>query len=279
MDDQHTALRAEEILPAGMITEAMLEDFQTVGAVLVKGLLSPAWVDYLRENMDEILSDSFRHTPDKVGNTDMLFNHEAFRRVVYDSPIVVASAKLMQSSSARYYEDVLVYVEEGAVEGKSTWHQDVPSWPVKGRQLTNAWFTLEKTTATSGAIRIVEGSHRGPHYYPNHIPKERQADADHDAYLWDGGPLPDVDADPERFPVRIIETDPGDVVIFHPAALHMGYGPPVGGPRRTFTLRFLGDDVRWQPRRSVYHPWMRDAPIEAGAVPEHPRLPLVWARA
>jgi ectoine hydroxylase-related dioxygenase (phytanoyl-CoA dioxygenase family) len=78
--------------------------------------------------------------------------------------------------------------------------------------------------------------------------------------------------------VKIIETEPGDVVIFHPTALHMGYGPPANGPRRTFTVRMFGDDVRWQRRHSLYHPWMKDAPIDEGAVPEHPKFPMLWPR-
>src|SRR5438270_178638 len=79
---------------------------------------------------------------------------------------------------------------------------------------------------------------------------------EHDRYLWTGGQMPDVNADPDRFPVTVIETDPGDVVFFHPTCLHQGWGKPVGGPRRTITVRLFGDDVGWHRKQCVYHQWM-----------------------
>ena len=89
--------------------------------------------------------------------------------------------------------------------------------------------------------------------------------------------MPDVDADPGRFPVTVIETDPGDVVFFHPTCLHQGWGMPVGGPRRTVTVRLFGDDVGWHRKQCVYHQWMRDLAFADGDVPDDPRMPLIWA--
>jgi ectoine hydroxylase-related dioxygenase (phytanoyl-CoA dioxygenase family) len=105
---------------------------------------------------------------------------------------------------------------------------------------------------------------------------ERRAAFEHHRYLWTGGPFPEVDADPERFPVATIETKPGDVVLFHPSAIHEGRGAPVGGPRRTFTARLFGDDVRWHQKCCIYHRWMLDCGLTDGDVPDHPKMPLLW---
>jgi ectoine hydroxylase-related dioxygenase (phytanoyl-CoA dioxygenase family) len=268
----------DKLRPAA-ITDAQIESFETLGYAKVSGLLSEDWIDHLRGAMDDIMSDSFVHSPQlagKRGNTNMLHNHQEFRRFLDESPLAAGAAALMGSASARYYEDILVYVEEGW-DDQGGWHQDTPTWPLQGRQFTNCWLTLEKVTAATGALRVVAGSHLGPFYEPGHIGEDRREAFEHDRYLWTGGPMPDINADPERFPVTVVETDPGDAVIFHPTALHQGLGTPVGGPRRTFTVRLFGDDVGWHRKQCVYHPWMRDAPFADGEVPDDPRLPLIWA--
>ena len=275
MGESHGACEA---LPAGAVTEAMIGQFHSLGYAKVPGLLSAAWMELMREAMVDIAADSFVHftqMPGKRGNKDMLHKYPLFRRTMFESPIAAAAAALARSRTMRYYEDVLVYVEEGW-DDRGGWHQDTPTWPLKGSQFVNVWFTLEKVRADSGALRLVAGSHKGPFYEPGHIGEDRREAFEHDRHLWTGGPMPDVNADPERFPVTVIETDPGDVVFFHPTCLHQGWGKPVGGPRRTVTVRLFGDDVGWHRKQCVYHAWMRDAPWQDGEVPDDPRLPLVF---
>jgi len=266
-------------LPPGTVTEAMIEQFETLGYARLTGLLSPEWIAEIRTAMEQIVADSFVHfesMPGKRGNKDMLHKYPAIRRLMDQSPIAPAAAALLRSRTVRSYEDVLIYVEEGW-EDRGGSHQDSPTWPLKGSQFANIWFSLEKVTADTGSLRVVPGSHRGPFYEPVHLGEDRLKDFEHDRYLFTGGPTPDVDADPERFPVTVVETDPGDVVIFHPTCLHQGWGTPIGGPRRTITIRLFGDDVGWHRKQCVYHAWMRDAPWADGEVPDDPRLPLIWA--
>jgi ectoine hydroxylase-related dioxygenase (phytanoyl-CoA dioxygenase family) len=121
--------------------------------------------------------------------------------------------------------------------------------------LVDVWLCLEPVTAQTGAIRVVRGS---------------QLDDDETARV---GKVPEIDSDR----VAIVETQPGDVVAFHPRALHTGYGSSPDRPRRTFTIRFMGDDVRWRPRREYFHEWMRDCGLAKGAPPDHAGFPVVWS--
>lgn len=278
MRDECASIVAKSGLPPGVVTRELIEQFETLGYAKLTGLLNAGWIDLVREAMEQIVADSFVHfaaMPGKRGNKDMLHKYPAVRRLMDESPIAPAAAALTRSRTMRYYEDVLVYVEEGW-EDLGGWHQDTPTWPLQGSQFANIWFSLEKVTADTGALRVVAGSHKGPFYEPGHIGEDRREAFEHDRYLWTGGPMPDVNADPERFPVTTIETDPGDVVIFHPTCLHQGWGTPVAGPRRTITIRLFGDDVGWHRKQCVYHDWMRDAPWADGEVPDDPRLPLIW---
>jgi ectoine hydroxylase-related dioxygenase (phytanoyl-CoA dioxygenase family) len=92
--------------------------------------------------------------------------------------------------------------------------------------------------------------------------------------------LPDIDSDPERFPVLGWSLEPGDVVCFHMLTLHAAGAVPGPHRRRVLSLRFLGDDMVHAPR-----PWTTSPPfpgleneLPAGAPLDHALFPLVWPR-
>jgi hypothetical protein len=240
---------------------AEIEAFEVDGVVAVRGLLDAGWIDSLVDAMPQLLPRAYDPVikmggePGRVVQTDGMWRDCApFRRFLFESPIGEVAASTLRSDAVRLYEDLLLYRDAGT-GGAAGWHRDSPYWPVAGRQLANVWLSLEPVTAEAGAIRVVAGSH---------------LDDDETARV---GTVPEID--PAR--VVIVETDPGDVVVFHPRALHTGYGSSPDRARRTFTIRFMGDDVRWRPRREYFHDWMRDCGLEKGAPPDHPGFPVVWA--
>jgi len=267
-----------------MVDDATVAAFQRDGAVAVRGLLDDRWITLLRDNIDAMLERAYNprarmgspraEESKNVMSDGMWRDNDAFRAFLFESPIGETAATLMQSHSARLYEDLLLYNAAGA-PGAPSWHQDEPGWPVTGLQLSSVWLTLEPVTIETGALCIVAGSHRGPMYSPR-VSRKRAHEIGDDWDFWDGGPFPDVEADPQRFRQLVFETEPGDVVVFHPRAVHTGKGSSPSQPRRTFTIRFLGDDVRWQAKRSLFHPWMNECGFENGDVLDDPRFPLVW---
>jgi hypothetical protein len=246
-----------------VLDPAAIETFETDGVVAVRGLLDPEWIDSLVEAIPSLLTGAYDPVVKMGGESGRVVQTEgmwrdcdAFRRFLFESPIGAVAASALRAESVRLYEDLLLYRVAGA-GGEAGWHRDSPYWPVAGRQLANVWLSLEPVTATTGAVRVVARSH---------------LDADDVARI---GVVPDID--PGR--VVIVEAEPGDVVVFHPRALHTGYGSSPDRPRRTFTIRFMGDDVRWRPRREYFHDWMRVCGLEKGAVVDHEGFPIVWSAA
>jgi ectoine hydroxylase-related dioxygenase (phytanoyl-CoA dioxygenase family) len=247
-----------------MLSEAAVTTFQTDGAVALRGLLDPTWIEALRHAVPQLLDGSYdpvsRMRARTVEGSNVLQSSgkwrecETFRRFLFESPIAAASAELTGSATARLYEDLFQVRPPGDSEPR--WHRDAPYWPVTGTQVTNVWFTLEEVTPYTGAIHIVAGSH---------------LDTDEELKTaTQPGPARQVHA---------FGCTPGDVIIFHPRALHSGYGASPDRPRRTFTIRFLGDDVRWRPTRAYYHDWMGDTGLQEGDRLEHPGFPLMWPAA
>ena len=246
----------------------LVERFQRDGAVAIPGLFAPHWIESLRDAMPEMLKGCYApgavtadtgrdYEIDTTKRMDdgMWRDVEPFARFLFESPIGAAAAAAMGSSTARLYEDLLL-VEEAGAEGAPGWHRDSPYWPLSGSQLASVWFSLDPVTRDTGAMRFVTGSH---------------LDGD-ERVSWDVVTVPESEI--EERPVKVFEAEAGDAVVFHPRALHSAYGSAPEHPRWTFTIRFMGDDVRWKPRKG-FHAWMRHCGLKEGDVPDHPWLPLV----
>lgn len=141
-----------------------------------------------------------------------------------------------------------VFEKSNGTTRRTPWHQDAPYLPVRGGDLAVVWLSFD-TVAKENALEFVRGSHLGPMYDGSRFDPE-----DDTAPLYGDGALPrlpDIEAERSRWPIVSWATQPGDVLIFHPAMLHGGAATDQSLRRRTLSLRFFGDDavVAERPRR------------------------------
>lgn len=133
-----------------------------------------------------------------------------------------------------------VFRKTGGRTRRTPWHQDAPYLPVQGEDLAVMWMSFEPVPADR-ALEFVRGSHRGTLYDGSRFDPE-----DDTTPLYGGGllpRLPDIEADRDHWPIVSWPTQPGDVVIFHPAVLHGGGATDGEFTRRTLSLRFFGEDA------------------------------------
>jgi ectoine hydroxylase-related dioxygenase (phytanoyl-CoA dioxygenase family) len=88
--------------------------------------------------------------------------------------------------------------------------------------------------------------------------------------------VPDVDADRDAFDIRGWAMQPGDAVAFNMLTLHAAAGSPTR--RRAFSVRLVGDDVRWAPRPHRTSPPFEELAgvLAAGDPLEHELFPVLW---
>ena len=233
---------------------SLVERFESDGVVRIERALDAEWIELLRDLIPVLLATAPDADGPSISVNGMWRHFEPFARFLFDSPVGELAAGLMRSGPPRLYEDILLYKAEHTAG--TDWHRDAPHWPVSGDQLSSIWFSLEPVTVATGAMSVVAGSHRDPDELVS------------TASIYAGGELRDR-------PSVTFDVEPGDVIAFHPRALHSTSATSSDQPRRSFTLRFTGDDVRWRPRRSVYHEWMRDCGLRNGDPLEHPWFPVV----
>jgi ectoine hydroxylase-related dioxygenase (phytanoyl-CoA dioxygenase family) len=283
-----------ELKPAqeAILTEAQIQAFQRDGAVVIRNVLDEGLLARLEKLVDDVLPNArsmAKYDADrndgrvrKVEDATLLsdFNwmsHPAARDIFFNSPIVQIAAEAMRTKHVRLYEDLLMYRRPGS-ETPTPWHQDSPLWPMDGDQMCSVWFSLNRMTPEAGALRFVAGSHKGPAYM-QYVPKARKASSASGAESTVGEQMPQIEGHEDQFNILTFATDPSDVILFSPKAIHATYGATSGYPKRSFSIRYLGDDIRWRPKPfGTFHRWMQELPLKPGDAMEHERFPQVWPR-
>ena len=274
------SIRALELADANTVA-----GFQADGAVVLRGLLTPAEVATLRQGIDANLAHPSPRAKVASRADDPGFFIEDFcnwadnpqyRQLIFSSALAPVAARLMQSRSARLYHDHMLTKEPGTRQ-PTPWHQDQPYYNVDGMQNVSFWIPTDPVSRAA-TLEFAAGTHRGPWLMPRSF-MTNEARWFPEGTLAD---LPDIEAGRQAQPPthRILgwALEPGDAVAFHMLTLHASGGVEPGRRRRVFSVRFLGDDMRHAPRpwvTSPEFPGLADE-LPAGAEMNHPLFPLLW---
>lgn len=271
----------EAQLDVGPITAETRRQFLEDGIVHLRQVLAPTWLQLIETGINRNLHVKgpyqklhFEGTPREFYDDYCNYwNIPEYRMFMRDSPVVDLIADLLATSELRMlYEQI--FIKQGGISRRTPWHQDMTYFPAKGMQTCAAWITLDPVSAKQ-SLEFVRGSHLGPLYAgmtwdPNDETTPFYAE-------WPR--LPDIEAHREDYDIISFDTEPGDILVFHPSVLHGGGASE--GQRRAWSIRFFGDDVIYEER-----PDGRSAPpfpgLEATCKPGDPLrsswFPLVYPR-
>jgi len=235
------------------IGPAQARCFQLDGVVCLPGALSPATLALAEALYQWSLAHPGPGAAELPGRQSGSFYQdlanpaalERYRPLVAGTEVGELIAGLWGGGPVWFmYEQV--FRKTGGETRRTPWHQDAPYLPVRGAQLAVLWISFDPVTPAQ-ALEFVRGSHQGPLYDGSRFDPD-----DDTAPLYADGSyprLPDIEAERERWPIVSWPTEPGDVIVFHPAILHGGGATVDDGQRRTLSLRFFGADaeVAWRP--------------------------------
>ncbi len=262
-------------------TPEVIQAFARDGAVRLPGLLNADEVALLRGGIDANIAQpspraKVASRPDDPGFFIEDFccwqDNDAYRRVIFESPLAAAAGLLMGSRQVRLYHDHMLTKEPGTRQ-RTPWHQDQPYYNVEGRQNVSFWIPVDPVRRHS-TLEFVAGSHWGPWLMPRTF-MDSQARWFPEGSLRD---LPDIEAARDRFPIIGWPVAPGDVIAFHMLSLHASGGVDGDTRRRVFSVRMLGDDATHAPRAWVTSPPFPGLAgrLPAGAPMEDALFPLLW---
>lgn len=237
--------------------DSMPKAFLDDGAVLFEGVLSNehlaqcrAAYDWAVENHGPNAFRIFDRTAQQSHNDNANPRAKArLEELQLTLPLGRLFADLWGSTHVWYFAEE-VFLKAGGRGARTPWHQDTSYLPWAGMHWANAWITFE-AVPKQNALEIVRGSHRGIRYDGTTFRDPN----DPTQPLHGGGALPrlpDIEAERQRdsdaYDILSWATEPGDVVVVHPGALHGGAPVDAAFPERhTLVFRFFGDDATFQP--------------------------------
>jgi len=221
------------------------------GVAMIPSVLSEAWCDRLRTAIDRCRADPGPHygvlSPSGAPRVDSdLFrwgDDPDIGELTHVSPLVELAASLLRSSSVVLIEDQW-FASVARARTPSPWHHDEPYYRLD-RPFLTIWITLDPVSA-DGALRVVPGSHlTGELYSPVEFAAEGTTiDAGADQLT----PVPDVDADPDRFTVWSWDMEPGDAIALDSRALHATGRTELDSEFRRLSTRWAHPDTRYRTR-------------------------------
>ena len=231
-----------------MITEAEIDAFQRDGAVLVRSVFAD-WVGEMAAGVARNMAAPGPYASENAVTEGRFFDDycnwqriEEFGRVVRESPAAELAARAMRSDTAQFFHDH-VLVKEAGTPKPTPWHQDGPYYFVEGRQTVSMWIPLDPVDEAS--LRFIAGSH----LWKRMVRPVSWAD---DSDFYESGdvwmPVPDPDASPGELTVLEWPMEPGDTVLFNFRTVHGARGNASGRSRRALSLRWVGDDARYEAR-------------------------------
>ena len=260
------------------LSPSQIEDFETDGAVLIKGLFGD-WVDTIQAGIERNMADPGPYAaenlkPDESGRFfDDYCNWmriPEFEDVVRHSPVGAVAAQLMQSHCAQFFHDHVLVKEPGTAK-PTPWHQDSPYYFVDGEKTVSFWSPLEPVS--DATLRCVAGSHlwKKP-VLPTRWLSESKFYSGNDEYM----PVPDPDSDAANFRILEWPMEPGDAVAFNFKTLHGSRGNSSTKRRRAFSLRLVGDDARYVTRPGPTSPPFPDHGMTDGQRLREDWFPVIF---
>ncbi len=228
--------------------EAAIQAMERDGVVLIRGAVSPAWVDMLEEAIDLSISlgGPESYTVARPGEPGFFFTDTfmwktipAFRRFAFESPAADLAKALLRSATLTFYFDFLL-VKEPGTSAATPWHQDHSYWPVNGRQICNAWTAMDHIPKATG-LRFVKGSHRFDTLYRA---VSFDPDARHPNEIVERPVPPDFDNAPQ-YKVLGWDMQPGDSLVWYSRTLHSAPGNSTPLRRRALSTTWFGDDATY----------------------------------
>ncbi|HJR26162.1 MAG TPA: phytanoyl-CoA dioxygenase family protein [Acidimicrobiales bacterium] len=255
-----------------MLDEALVEAFERDGFVVVPDLLDADELDrYARAVTDAVaartagdttpLEEKSRYQQSFEQCMNLWEDHPEVRPLTFHPKLGQAAAELLRVPVVRLWHDQALYKRAG---GRPTDpHQDHPYWPMQETSSVTAWIPFQGSTADSGAMSYLPGSHTiGLRRFVN---------------IFFGEPE-DLLADPEVAGIEpaLVEVPKGSVAFHHGLTVHLANANTTDRDRAVHTIIYFPDG------HTRGHPFPhfcvdRDG-IEVGQPIDGDATPVVWPR-
>ena len=280
------------------ITKDEVAAYRHAGVVLLRGIRSLSAVNALRRSqtglqaisagqhnisaiMDYVKISGKPLLLDKTENakgsflldTGIAARLREFRQFSLNGAAPEIAAALLDSDKINFFGDQ-IFVKEPGTRERTAFHQDATYFEIEGEKCCVLWIPVDPVTLESGTILYVRGSHRDGKLYQLNVFIAQTPLPGAKGQL-----LPDIEGHMEDYDIIHFDMEPGDIIVHHYRTIHgAGGNHSRYQVRRAASLRYCGDDIRfqtrpWAPRQLHHTTRLNDGDPLSG-----PDFPVVWSR-
>ena len=280
------------------ITKDEVAAYRHAGVVLLRGIRSLSAVNALRRSqtglqaisagqhnisaiMDYVKISGKPLLLDKTENakgsflldTGIAARLREFRQFSLNGAAPEIAAALLDSDKINFFGDQ-IFVKEPGTRERTAFHQDATYFEIEGEKCCVLWIPVDPVTLESGTILYVRGSHRDGKLYQLNVFIAQTPLPGAKGQL-----LPDIEGHMEDYDIIHFDVEPGDIIVHHYRTIHgAGGNHSRYQVRRAASLRYCGDDIRfqtrpWAPRQLHHTTRLNDGDPLSG-----PDFPVVWSR-
>ncbi len=265
-----------------LVSDEARARYRRDGATVVPGAVEGHWLERLAAAIERDIANPgpFDHSYDVGrsrfhGNLRIWENDPDFRAFCLESALPAIARAFLGGGRLNLLYDQL-FVKEPGADHPTRWHNDQPYWPISGRDVISIWVALDRTTADKGRLEFVAGSHRWDRWFqPEPFGPNASVDGSGYEINPDYEKMIDIENERDQHAILTWDLEPGDVYVFNGMTVHGARGNPTSDRRRRgYTVRYCGDDVRYDPRPGVSRPLLLEG-TAAGERIDSDQCPLV----
>ena len=231
-----------------LLSKKQIEDYQNFGIIIIKDVFKE-WIEPLRIGFQKVLDNPSKHGRENVvDNKGRFFEDycnwqriEEFKDCIFNSPAAQIVAEATSSKSSQIFHDHIFIKEPGTIK-ETPWHQDMPYYCVDGNDTGSFWIPLDEVNQKNN-LKLITGSHKWRRLVRPTKWSNNQSWYKDDSLFMDLPKLEEFKQD-----VLIPELNLGDAVLFNFKIVHGSSSNKTPKQRRAFSMRFIGDDVRFLDR-------------------------------
>ena len=259
------------------LSDEEVDFYQNQGAIVIKNVFKP-WTDLLRTGFEKVLKEPGPHARENVKNEEGRFFEDycnwqritEFKNFAEESPAAQIVAEATGSKSIQLFHEHIFVKDPGTVK-ETPWHQDMPYYCVDGNDTGSFWIPLDPISKDN-SLQILLGSHKFPKLVrPTKWSNNQPWYSDDNNFM----DMPDLIAMDKN--ILKSEMNLGDAILFNFKVLHYSPGNSENIPRRAFSMRFIGDDVKYIDRGGETSPPFKGIDLKIGAKMREDWFPVVWS--
>ena len=258
------------------LSDKQIKNYQTDGVIIIKDIFKD-WIEPLRKGFEKVLKNPSKHGRENVNdNTGRFFEDycnweriKEFKDCIFNSPAAQIFTEATNSKLAQIFHEH-IFIKDPGTSKETPWHQDMPYYCVDGNDTGSFWIPLDEVDKENN-LKLILGSHQWSKLIRPTKWSDNQSWYKENSCFMD---LPKI----EKFKndILIPELNLGDAVLFNFKTVHSSTGNNTLKSRRAFSMRFIGDDVRYMNRGGATSPPFDGINLKSGDLMREDWFPRIF---